>query len=69
MALRRRSPATTRNEVYKGVRWSKDDSKFVSFCNSLQIDCGRSKLIVLDVDPPALAAWGAIEAEAGGSPF
>jgi hypothetical protein len=53
---------------YSGVRWSKDNSKFVPCANSLQIDCGRSKLIVLDVELSALAAWGAIEAEAGG-PF
>jgi hypothetical protein len=53
---------------YKGIRWSKDDSTFVPGCNSLQIDCGRSGLFVLDVDLPALPAWTAIEAEAGG-PF
>jgi hypothetical protein len=53
---------------YNGIRWSTSDSKLVSHCNSLQIDCGRSKLFVLDVEVSALAAWGAIEAEAGG-PF
>ncbi len=53
---------------YGGIRWGSDPSTFVGECNSLQIDCGRSKLIVVDVDFPALAAWKKIERRAGG-PF
>ena len=52
----------------RGISWRRDNSTFVPGYNSLAIDCGRSGIIVLDVDLPALAAWADIEAEAGG-PF
>ena len=48
--------------------WSKDPSTFKDLMNSLSIDTGRSALIVVDVDLPALEAWADIERAAGG-PF
>jgi hypothetical protein len=53
---------------FGNVHWARDASTFTEGCNSLSIDCGRSKLIVVDVDFPALAAWKKIERRAGG-PF
>jgi hypothetical protein len=60
--------AEKKKPLYGGVRWARDASTFADECNSIQIDCGRSNLIVLDVDLPALAAWAGIEKKAGG-PF
>ena len=53
---------------FKGVTWGKAPSTFNPSCNSITIDCGRSNLLVIDVDLPAMAAWEDIEARTGG-PF
>jgi hypothetical protein len=52
--------------AWGGVLWGAARSTFVPSCNSLSIDCGRSSLIVIDVDLPAMDAWAGVEAETGG---
>ncbi len=50
---------------YYSIKWRDDPSTFIEIRNSLSIDCGRSGLIVIDVDLPALDAWTDIVRDAG----
>ena len=56
-------------EKKKPSPWDwKKPSYFRSLMNSLSIDTGRSKLIVIDIDAPAMEEWARIEQLSGG-PF
>ena len=52
----------------EGWKWQKPPSCFKEGVNSLSINTEKSKLIVIDIDAPALAEWENIERLAGG-PF